>query len=74
MSIGKLLILVGGILMIFGFVVSYAPGLISWFGHLPGDIRIEDENIGGLYTGHIHDCGQYFNQPCDSSVFVLEVI
>ncbi|MCD2453317.1 DUF2905 domain-containing protein [Methylicorpusculum oleiharenae] len=46
MSIGKILILVGGILMIFGLVVSYAPGLISWFGHLPGDIRIEEENKG----------------------------
>ncbi|MBS3953989.1 MAG: DUF2905 domain-containing protein [Methylomicrobium sp.] len=36
----------GGILMIFGILVSYAPGLISWFGHLPGDIRLEDENKG----------------------------
>ncbi|MDO8939238.1 MAG: DUF2905 domain-containing protein [Methylicorpusculum sp.] len=44
MSIGKLLMLAGVILTITGFVVSYAPGLISWFGHLPGDVRIEGEN------------------------------
>ena len=46
MSIGKILIVVGGILIIFGLVMSYTPGLISWFGHLPGDIRMEEENKG----------------------------
>ena len=35
--------LAGLILLCLGLVLSYAPGLISWFGHLPGDIRIEDE-------------------------------
>jgi len=26
----------------------YAPGLLSWFGHLPGDIRREGEG-GSFY-------------------------
>ncbi len=43
MALGKLLAIIGVILVIIGVIVSYAPWLISWFGKLPGDIRIEDE-------------------------------
>ncbi len=42
MATGKLLTVIGVILVIIGLLLSYAPGLISWFGKLPGDIRIED--------------------------------
>ena len=38
---GKGLILLGVILVIVGAVLVYAPGLLAWFGKLPGDIRIE---------------------------------
>jgi hypothetical protein len=44
MSFGNLLIKIGLIFVAFGIVLNYAPTLISWFGKLPGDIRIEDEN------------------------------
>lgn len=40
---GKLLIMIGGFLLVLGLIISYAPGLISWFGNLPGDIKIVDE-------------------------------
>jgi fructose-specific phosphotransferase system IIC component len=43
MALGKLLVGIGVVLVVIGFVVSYAPWLISWFGRLPGDIRIESE-------------------------------
>ncbi|MDO9048806.1 MAG: DUF2905 domain-containing protein [Methylobacter sp.] len=43
MTLGKLLTAIGVILVVIGLVVSYAPWLISWFGRLPGDIRIEGE-------------------------------
>lgn len=43
MTLGKLLTAMGVILVVIGLVVSYAPWLISWFGRLPGDIRIENE-------------------------------
>ncbi len=43
MTLGKLLTTIGVILVVIGLVVSYAPWLISWFGRLPGDIRIENE-------------------------------
>jgi len=43
MTFGKLLTAIGVVLVIIGLVVSYAPWLISWFGRLPGDIRIENE-------------------------------
>jgi len=44
MSFGNLLIKIGLIFVVLGIVLNYAPTLISWFGKLPGDIRIEDEN------------------------------
>jgi len=43
MALGKLLAVIGVFLVVIGLVVSYAPWLISWFGRLPGDIRIEGE-------------------------------
>ena len=44
MAIGKLLATIGVILLVIGLIINYAPWLIGWFGKLPGDIRIEDEN------------------------------
>ena len=35
---------VGGLLFAVGLIVRFAPGLVSWFGNLPGDIHIESEN------------------------------
>lgn len=43
MSVGKLLIIIGIGLAVIGLVLTYLPGLFSWFGKLPGDIRIEDD-------------------------------
>jgi len=45
---GKLLIIIGLLLALVGLAVTWAPGLFGWFGHLPGDIRIEREN-GSFY-------------------------
>ena len=42
MATGKLLTIIGTALVVIGIVLTYAPGLLSWFGRLPGDIRIED--------------------------------
>ena len=41
MSAGKILVWVGAALIVAGLIVSYMPGLLSWFGRLPGDLRIE---------------------------------
>jgi uncharacterized membrane protein len=41
-SLGFLIIVVGVVLVLVG-VVAYFGGL-SWFGNLPGDIKIEREN------------------------------
>ena len=48
MTIGKLLLTAGVVLVLLGLALSLAPGLLGWFGHLPGDIRIEREN-GSFY-------------------------
>ena len=44
MDIGKLLIIVGSMVLVVGLLLSYAPWLINWFGKLPGDIHIKNEN------------------------------
>jgi len=44
MDIGKVLIILGGSMLIIGVSISYAPWLINWFGKLPGDINIKNEN------------------------------
>jgi hypothetical protein len=36
-----MLIIAGAILLATGLVLTWAPGLLGWFGKLPGDIRIE---------------------------------
>jgi hypothetical protein len=41
--LGNLLIVVGLAIVGIGLALRYAPWLVSWFGRLPGDIRIERE-------------------------------
>jgi len=41
---GRILIIIGIILIVIGSTLIFLPKLFSWFGHLPGDIRIEKEN------------------------------
>lgn len=42
-SLADLLIALGLVAMLVGLALRYAPGLFSWFGRLPGDIRIDGE-------------------------------
>ena len=44
-QVGKILIITGIILIIAGLIFFYAGNRLTWLGHLPGDIRIEKENI-----------------------------
>ena len=44
MAMGKLLVIIGLIVVLAGLVIQFAPGLFGWFGHLPGDIRREGEH------------------------------
>jgi len=41
MYIGKLFIILGIGILVIGLIINFAPWLFSWFGKLPGDIRIE---------------------------------
>ena len=45
---GKLIIYAGLALVAIGAVVQYAPWAVSWFGKLPGDIRLQGEK-GGVF-------------------------
>ena len=40
---GRWIIVAGFILIAVGAILHFAPWLLSWFGRLPGDIRIETE-------------------------------
>lgn len=42
-KMGHWLIITGIILLIAGIILLYFPGLIKWFGNLPGDINIRKE-------------------------------
>ena len=47
-ALGKILLLLGLVTALVGAMLMWAPGLLGWFGHLPGDIRIERDN-GSFY-------------------------
>ncbi len=42
---GKILMILGSIIFFTGLILSLSGNLFSWFGRLPGDIRIEKENF-----------------------------
>jgi len=39
-SFSRLLIIAGILLAVLGVLGRWAPGLLAWFGRLPGDIRL----------------------------------
>lgn len=45
MQVGKVIVVIGVIVVIIGLVVWLAGDKFSWFGHLPGDIRVERKNM-----------------------------
>ena len=45
MQICKTLLAFGFIVMLVGAVLIWAPWLLTWFGRLPGDVRIEREGF-----------------------------
>ena len=40
----KWLMIAGAVVLLIGAALQYAPGLVNWFGRLPGDIRVESGN------------------------------
>jgi hypothetical protein len=42
-ALGQLIVALGLILIVVGLVAM--RGWLGWFGHLPGDVRIERENM-----------------------------
>ena len=45
MELGRWLIAVGLLLVAVGAVLYFLPRFFGWFGHLPGDIRIERDGV-----------------------------
>lgn len=44
-SIGKTIIIIGAVIILIGVIILFFGNRFSWFGRLPGDIRIERENF-----------------------------
>ncbi len=42
-ALGQLIVMLGLILVVVGLVTM--RGWLGWFGHLPGDVRVERENM-----------------------------
>jgi hypothetical protein len=42
---GKLIFLTGVALSIVGLLLWYKPDAFAWFGNLPGDLRVERDNV-----------------------------
>jgi len=40
----KWIMIAGAVIFAVGAILQFAPWLLTWFGKLPGDIRIESEN------------------------------
>ncbi len=43
--LAKLFIVGGIVLVVAGLALRFAPGLLTWFGRLPGDISIERDGV-----------------------------
>ena len=41
---GKIIIIIGLVVVVVGLILQFAPQLLSWFGKLPGDIKYEKGN------------------------------
>ncbi len=44
-STGKYIIIIGTIIILIGILIYFFHNKFSWIGKLPGDIRIEKENL-----------------------------
>ena len=44
MSMGKIIIIIGAVIVLVGVILQFSPQLLSWFGKLPGDIRYDKGN------------------------------
>ncbi|KAB1063789.1 DUF2905 domain-containing protein [Salibacter halophilus] len=44
-DVGKILMIVAVLLLIVGALLFFLGDKLSWLGNLPGDIRIERENV-----------------------------
>ena len=41
---GKIIIIIGLVVVVVGVILQFTPQLLSWFGKLPGDIKYEKGN------------------------------
>jgi hypothetical protein len=42
---GKWLMMAGGFMLLAGLIIFFFHDKLNWLGKLPGDIRVENENV-----------------------------
>jgi len=42
---GKYIIIIGVVIVLAGIIVYFFHNKLHWFGRLPGDVRVEKENV-----------------------------
>lgn len=47
---GKYILIIGGLIVLVGLVVYFFGDKLHWIGRLPGDIRVERENVRLYFT------------------------
>ena len=48
-NIGKIIVLIGGSLVVVGLIIWFLGDRFGWFGNLPGDIKIVTPNFGCFF-------------------------
>jgi hypothetical protein len=54
MAVGKLLLLIGLLIALIRIALTWAPGLLGRFGHLPGDIRGNHPPVNAGTATHVY--------------------
>lgn len=61
MSLGKILILAGIVILVSGLIITLLQDKLKWFGHLPFDLKINNDSF-------------YFYAPFGSMILVSIII
>jgi hypothetical protein len=48
-NLGRLLLILGGVIALMGLLFMLGGRIFPWLGHLPGDIRIEGKNVSCFF-------------------------
>ena len=63
-NLGKVIVVIGIILIVVGFSLWFFGDKLAWLGRLPGDIRVERPELSLLRANYHNDYTQYHPEYC----------